>query len=90
MSPKPNTEGSPATALRNQVITRPRKLDTTEAADVLRVRPQTLRHSLCLKGHYMGLRPVKLPNGRLLWEAAAVAALASGDASGASKEGGTQ
>ena len=73
-----------------QVITRPRKLDTAEAAEVLRVRPQTLRHSLCLKGHYMGLRPVKLPNGRLLWEAAAVAALASGDALSPCMEGGAR
>ena len=51
------------------VITRPRLLDTAEAAGILRVRPQTLRHSLCLKGHYLGVVPVKLPNGRLLWPA---------------------
>ena len=52
------------------VITRPRKLDTAEAADLLRIRPQTLRRALCLQGHYFGMRPVKLPNGRLLWDAA--------------------
>jgi len=28
----------------------------------------------------MGLKPVKLPNGRLLWDAAAVEALTSGEA----------
>ena len=43
------------------VITRPRKLDTAEAADRLRIRPQTLRRALCLQGHYFGMRPVKSP-----------------------------
>lgn len=57
---------------------RPRKLDTTEAADRLRVRPQTLRRALCLNGHYLGLRPTKLPNGRLLWDASAIEALTEG------------
>ena len=55
-----------------------RKLDTAEAADLLRVRPQTLRRALCLQVHYMGLKPAKLPNGRLLWDTAAVVALTSG------------
>lgn len=55
-----------------RVITRPRQLDTAEAAAVLRVRPQTLRRAHCLKGEYMGMRPTKLPNGRLLWDAAAI------------------
>ena len=61
------------------VITRPRKLDTAEAADLLRIRPQTLRRALCLQGHYFGMRPVKLPNGRLLWDAADLDRLAAGE-----------
>ena len=56
------------------------KLSTEEFADALRLRPQTIRRSLCLTGHVMGLKPVKLPNGRLLWDAAAVHALTSGEA----------
>lgn len=60
------------------VITRPRKLDTAEAADRLRIRPQTLRRALCLQGHYFGIRPVKLPNGRLLWDAADLDRLTAG------------
>lgn len=43
-----------------------RKLDTAEAADLLRVRPQTLRRALCLQGHYMVLKPAKLPNRTLI------------------------
>lgn len=57
----------------------PRKIDTLEAAQRLRIKPQTLRRSLCLSGHYLGMRPVKLPNGRLLWDSAAVDALLSGE-----------
>lgn len=62
-----------------QVITRPRKLDTAEAAAVLRVKPQTLRRALCLQGHYFGMRPTKMPNGRLLWDAADLDRLTEGE-----------
>jgi hypothetical protein len=62
-----------------QVITRPRKLDTAEAADRLRIKPQTLRRALCLQGHYFGMRPTKLPNGRLLWDSADLDRLTAGE-----------
>lgn len=55
------------------------KLSTVEAAAKLRAAPQTPRASLCRIGHWMGMRPVKLPNGRLLWDAAEVERLASGE-----------
>lgn len=64
-----------------RTIANPRKLDTLEAAERLRIKPQTIRRSLCLSGHYLGLTPTKLPNGRLLWDAAAVDALLNGEAS---------
>lgn len=54
------------------------KLSTEEAAAKLRAAPQTPRASLCRLGHWMGMRPVKLPNGRLLWDAAEVDRLATG------------
>lgn len=56
------------------------KITTEEAAATLRVASQTPRASLCRLGHWMGMRPVKLPNGRLLWDAAEVERLASGEA----------
>jgi hypothetical protein len=63
-----------------RVNTNPRKLDTAEFADALRIKPQTIRRSLCLNGHYLGIKPAaKLPNGRLLWDAAEVEALTSGE-----------
>lgn len=63
------------------VISNPRKLDTLEAAERLRIKPQTMRRALCLNGHVMGLKPTKLPNGRLLWDAGAIDALLNGEAS---------
>jgi len=57
----------------------PRRYTTTEAAAVVRYQPQTLRRDLCLKGHFHGIRPAKLPGGRLLWDADAVDALARGE-----------
>jgi hypothetical protein len=54
------------------------KLTTEELAARFSVRPQTPRASFCRQGHWMGLVPIKLPNGRLLWDAAEVEALSAG------------
>lgn len=40
---------------------------TAELAARLKVRPSTIRRGLCVNGHYMDLKPIKLPNGRLIW-----------------------
>ena len=58
------------------------KLSTEELASVLRIVPQTVRAGLCRNGHYLGMRPVKLPNGKLLWDAAEVERLVSGEVIG--------
>lgn len=42
-------------------------IPTSEIASSLGVKPATVIRSLCVNGHYMGLRPRKLPNNRLLW-----------------------
>jgi hypothetical protein len=42
-------------------------LSTEEFAQVVRVKDQTVRHGLCVNGHYLGIKPLKLSNGRLLW-----------------------
>lgn len=54
------------------------KLSTEVAAQRLAVKAQTMRAGFCRHGHYMNMVPVKLPNGRLLWDAAAVEALTTG------------
>jgi hypothetical protein len=45
----------------------PELLNTKEFAEIFRVKTETVRHGLCLDGHYLGLKPLKLQNGRLLW-----------------------
>lgn len=53
---------------------------TTEAMTArFGVATQTPRASLCRLGHWMGMRPVKLPNGRLLWDAAEIERLLNGE-----------
>ena len=64
----------------------PRTLDHDEysrrlrqTAAVLKVKPQTLRAARCRDGHYMGLRPSKLPNRFLVRDANAIDALLNGE-----------
>lgn len=52
---------------------------TDETAAFFKVKPQTVRAGLCRDGHYMGMRPLKLPNRLLLWPADAVERLAAGE-----------
>jgi len=40
---------------------------TAGFAEAVEVKPQTVRRGYCIDGHYMGIKPLKLPNGRLLW-----------------------
>jgi hypothetical protein len=42
-------------------------MTTKEFAGLLRVEPATVRRGLCVNGHYLSVKPVKLSNGRLLW-----------------------
>ena len=42
-------------------------IPTREFARELHVKDESVRRSLCINGHYMGIKPLKLPNGRLLW-----------------------
>lgn len=42
-------------------------LTTEEFVEPLKVKPSTARRGFCVRGHYMGVIPKKLPNGRLLW-----------------------
>lgn len=42
-------------------------LRTDDLAQAIGVKPGSIRTRLCRTGSYFGLRPKKLPNGRLLW-----------------------
>lgn len=41
---------------------------TSELAELAGVESNTVRHSLCTKGHYLGLKPTKAPNRLLYWD----------------------
>jgi len=43
------------------------KLTTDEFADQRRTKTQTVRKHYCTRGSYFGIRPLRLPNGKLLW-----------------------
>ena len=47
-------------------------LSTEELAALLTLRPQSIRKRYCQTGAYFCVRPVKLPNGRLMWPADAL------------------
>ena len=42
--------------------------NTKELGQILGVKGESIRRSLSVNGHYMGLKPIKLPNGRLAWD----------------------
>lgn len=44
-------------------------LSTDQLAAICHVRPSSVREHLSRRGHYYGLRPDRLPNGRLTWPA---------------------
>ena len=45
----------------------PARMTTAELAKLMGIKADSVRHSLCLHGHYHGLTPIRLPNGRLVW-----------------------
>ncbi len=46
---------------------------TTETLAIeLGLKANSIRSRVCRTGHYFGLTPTKLPNGRLLWPADSV------------------
>ncbi len=53
-------------------------LTTEQLAERFHVKPNTIRTSLCRKGHWCGLRPVRLPNRFLAWPDDAVERLVAG------------
>lgn len=56
------------------------KLSTKELAAFGRLDPRSIHASVCRKGHWNGLRPIKLPSGKLLWDAQEAARVLNGEA----------
>lgn len=60
-------------------------LTTEAAAAMFGLKPNTLRVGFSKNGHYLGITPRKLPNGRLVWPGDAVSRLLSESSEGAGK-----
>jgi|JI8StandDraft_1071087.scaffolds.fasta_scaffold123953_2 hypothetical protein len=56
-----------------------RIFSTEDLAQVFHVEPASIRSALSRSGHYMGLKPFKLPNRRLAWPANDVVRLLNGE-----------
>ncbi|MDI3302125.1 helix-turn-helix transcriptional regulator [Burkholderia multivorans] len=56
------------------------RLTTDQVAQVLGIETQTVRKRWSQTGSYFGLKPIKLPNRRLMWSAEAVAKFLRGEA----------
>ena len=56
----------------------PQNLTTEQFAELLHGKPSTIRTRLCKTGSFYGIRPIKLPSGRLLWSTEAVQAFLAG------------
>lgn len=69
----PAQQQKPLTALQA-----PRLITTEELAGLLSIQPRSIRKRYCETGAYFSVRPVKLPNGRLLWPADALDQLTEG------------
>lgn len=55
-------------------------LTTAEYAAAVGVKENTPRVALVQQGHYLGVKPIRLPNRRLLWPLADVQRVLNGDA----------
>ncbi len=44
-----------------------KRIPTDQFAKKHQVKPNTVRSAYCRDGHYMGIRPIKLPNRFLAW-----------------------
>jgi len=54
------------------------RYSTDEIAEKFMVKPNSVRSSISRNGNYMGIKPIKLPNGLLAWPADEVDRIASG------------
>lgn len=59
---------------------------TAQFGQTINTKPESIRRGFCTKGHYLGLKPIKLDNGRLLWPVDGIKRILSGDQNGDEKE----
>lgn len=56
-------------------------IQTSAFAQRLGYKSASIRTAVWRNGHFNGIKPIKLPNGRLLWPADSVERLTSGSSS---------
>lgn len=54
-------------------------ITTVELAQLLGLKPRSIRQQLYKTGSYYGITPVRLPNGRLMWPSDTVERLVKTD-----------
>jgi len=59
--------------LRDHVV--PAFVSTAQFAKILGIQSKSIVRYLCINGHYLGIKPRKLPNGRLMWPVAKIQTL---------------
>ena len=55
------------------------QVTTEQLATLIHGKPNSIRTRLCKTGSFYGIKPTKLPSGRLLWPAAQVQAFLNGE-----------
>lgn len=55
------------------------KLSTEQLAELVHSKPNSIRTRLCKTGSYYGIKPTKLPSGRLLWPNDTIQAFLNGE-----------
>jgi hypothetical protein len=55
------------------------KSTTEQLAELVHSKPNSIRTRLCKTGSYYGIKPTKLPSGRLLWANDAIQAFLNGE-----------
>jgi hypothetical protein len=60
-------------------MTMQQTIQTATLARATDRKPASIRTAVWRNGHFCGIKPIKLPNGRLLWPADAAARLIAGE-----------
>ncbi|MPV64360.1 hypothetical protein [Burkholderia sp. BE17] len=77
-APMPNKVEKSASRVPMPIPANRDHVSTEELAAILAIDPQSIRKRHSLDGSYLGIRPTKLPNRRLLWPVADVRRLLGG------------
>ena len=55
------------------------QVTTEQLAELIHGKPNSIRTRLCKTGSFYGIKPIKLPSGRLLWPASQIHAFLNGE-----------